>query len=401
MKNKKRMQKYILPYELTNKIFENSLRMFGKELTRPQFKALKTVVRWLWKNSTTIISHIHSHTIWTKKFIEKISNHLWNMDVIWTVEKKAKLCIKETINERKEKWERNLIAYDESDIFKPNAKCMPWLSMVRDWSTWLTWNWYVFRWVNVNWISLYSNLEELLEWEKWNKGEETIKTIKKVQKDLWKQVWTYLIDRWADDKKVIKFLVEENETFIIRMKKNRNVLNVKNWKMTKITWFKQWIHHIKIWDVELFLCVYKKPTKKDPILLITNDETITEKEAVSLYLKRRKVEEDFKKMKSLWLEDVRLLNFIKIKNLVALIQFVIVLSQDIYQKVKEKEDSFYEHVFLYFKSFTKRKNLTMNPTSFLKFISFSLEHYNWWNIKVRYGNTLFWNIKTLKKMGNS
>ncbi len=399
MKSKKWMDKYILPADLTNKVFENALRIFDEKLTRPQTKALKTVLRWLWKNWTTVISHIHSHTIETKKFIEKISNHLWNMDVIWTVQKKAKLCIRKTMKEKQKSWIKNLIAYDESDIFKPNAECMPWLSRIRDGSTGLTWNGYVLRWVNVNGISLYSHLEEMLEWSLGNRGEETIKIVKKVQKDLWKWAWLYLIDRGADDIKVIKFLVEEKEEFIIRMKKNRNVLNLKNWKTTKITNFKQWNHRIKIDKIEVTLHVYQKTWRKNPILLITNDESIWTKEAVKLYLKRRKVEEDFKKMKNLWLEDVRLLNFMKIKNLVVLIQFIIILWQDIYEKVVEKVDPMYEHIYMYFKSFVKRKSLTLNSTAFIKFISFSLEHYDWYDTTQEVENWLFWGKREMKKLG--
>jgi len=101
------------------------------------------------------------------------------MDIIKTVEKKAKLCIKKTMKENKLEWKRNIIAYDESDIFKPDAKYMPWLSRIRDGSTGLTGNWYITRWVNVNWISLYSHLEKsdknMTDKKKWEKSIMTIK----------------------------------------------------------------------------------------------------------------------------------------------------------------------------------------------------------------------------------
>jgi len=400
MKSQKWMEKYILPEVLTNKLFENALRMFDDNLSKPQTKALKTIVKGLRKNGTTIISHIHSHTIKTKKFIEKISNHLWNMDVIGTVEKKAKICIRKTIKENQEKWERNIIGYDEWDIFKPDAKCMPWLSRVRDGSTGLRGNWYITRWVNVNWISLYSNLEKsdenMTDKKRW---EKTVLTIKKVQNDLWKRTGTYLIDRGWDDITVIGYLANENEEFIIRLKKNRILLNMKNNKMTKITDFKAWKHKIKIEEYELILHVYKKPNKKDPIFLLTNDNSITTTETVKLYLKRRKVEEDFKKMKELWLEEVRLLSLMKIQNLVALIQFIIIIAQDIYNNVSEKTDITYEHINLYFNNFCKRKSLTMNPTSFIKFISFWLSNYEWYDTSQEPIDCLFWSKNDMKKMG--
>lgn len=400
MKSKKWMKKYILPENLTNKVFENALRMFETELTKPQLKSLKTVLRGLWKNGTTIISHIHEHTIETKKFIEKTSNHLWNMDIIKTVEKKAKLCIKKTIKKNKEEGKMNIIAYDESDIFKPDAKCMPWLCRIRDGSTGLTWNGYVIRWVNVNGISLYSHLEkadqEMTEKKRW---EKTVITIKKIQKDLWRQVWLYLIDRGWDDIKVIGYLADEKEDFIIRLKKSRRIMNKKNGKNTKITDLKAWKHEVKIWGYDLILHVYKKANKKLPIFLLTNNEKITTKESVKLYLKRWKVEQDFKKMKELWLEEVRLLKLMKIQNLVAMIQFIIILSQDVYNKVREKTDKTYEHINLYFKSFCKRKSLTMNPTSFIKFISFSLDNYESRNSSQEPLDCLFWWKKIWKKWG--
>jgi len=76
MKSQKLMNKYILPENLTNKLFENVLMIFDSRTTKPQMKVLKTVLRGLRKNGTTIVSYIHEHTIEIKKFIEKILNHL-------------------------------------------------------------------------------------------------------------------------------------------------------------------------------------------------------------------------------------------------------------------------------------------------------------------------------------
>lgn len=79
----------------------------------------------------------------TKKFIEKHSHHLGNMDIIETIESKAIRIIKNRIDEHGE--EPIFLSFDESDIFKPDAKKMPGLSRVRDGSTGLIGNGYVFR----------------------------------------------------------------------------------------------------------------------------------------------------------------------------------------------------------------------------------------------------------------
>lgn len=115
--------------------------------------------------------------------------------------------------------------------------------------------------------------------------------------------------------------------------------------------------------------VIKKKEEREAILLITNDESLDSKTVLEYYLKRRKIEEDFNKMKDLGLEQVRLMNFKKIQNLMAIIQFIIILSQDVFNEVMQKADMVSEEIYLYFAKFCKRKSLTLNPQSFIKFVS--------------------------------
>jgi len=170
----------IIPEKLTSKILNNAFRIFENKLTYPQTKAIKVVLRWIRKKATTVISQLHENEeIKKDNFAEKISYHLWNVDLLDIVENKSLLCVNKIIDEKKV----TLISYDESDIFKPDAKHMPWLMKVRDWSTGLTWNGYVFRWVNVNWVSLFSNLEAVQgNWVKLKKWEKTIQMVEKVRK---------------------------------------------------------------------------------------------------------------------------------------------------------------------------------------------------------------------------
>lgn len=142
------------------------------------------------------------------------------------------------------------------------------------------------------------------------------------------------------------------------MKRIRNVTDIETWKKKKITEFKEWLHKIQIeWWTEVILCVAKRRWFRENILLITNDEKLISENVLWYYLKRRKIEEDFNKIKDLWLEEVRLLNIIKIKNLIAIIQFVIVIAQDLYNEVMEKATPTYEHIYLYYSKFCKRKSL--------------------------------------------
>lgn len=396
-----------LPENLTLKIIENAMRIFEDKITVPQMKALKTVVRWIFRHTTLILSHLHEHEeMETKKFIEKHSHHLGNMNIIDTIQNKAVKIIKKTLN--KEIGKPIFISYDESDIFKPNAKQMPWLSRVRDWSTGLIGNGYVFRWLNVNWISLFSELDEITEknecYERKTKGEKAIdifeNTRMTIPEILAKDNVYFLYDRAWDNINIIDNLIEHKNKFVIRMKKVRILKAVETWKQLKINAFWVWKHYVEIeWWTRVYLHVIQKKQEREPILLVTNDGSIDSKTILEYYLKRWKIEEDFNKMKDLWLEQVRLMSLQKIKNLMAIIQFIIVLSQDVFNEVMQKADFINEHIYLYFVKFCKRKSLTLNPQSFIKFISQWLVLYKNYDTSKEATDTLFWWRRELKKLG--
>jgi hypothetical protein len=104
-------------------------------------------------------------------------------------------------------------------------------------------------------------------------------------------------------------------------------------------------------------------------------------------------------MKDLWLEDVRLMSMKKIQNLIAIIQFIIILSQDVFNEVMARKDPVSENIYMYYAKFCKRKSLTHNPQSFIKFISYSLVTYNSYNTSQEPLDTLFWNRRKMKKLG--
>lgn len=395
-----------LPESLTSKVVENAMRIFEKKLKVPQMKALKTIVRWIMKHTTTVISHLHEHEeMETKKFIEKHSYHLWNIDIIETIQRKAIRVIHGIIEDKETP---AFISYDESDIFKPSATKMPWLSRVRDGSTGLTGNGYVFRWVNINGISLLSQLDEVNEknefYEKKTKTEKAIDVFWKIR-NMMPELMTrknsyFLYDRGWDDIQVIDNLLENSNNFVIRMKRNRNVKDIASWKTQKITAFWVGKHHIKleVWTT-VFLHVIKKREEREPILLITNDETLDSKTVLWYYLKRWKIEEDFNKMKDLGLENIRLMSFNKIKNLIAIIQFIVILAQDVFNEVMQKADPINKQIYLFYAKFCKWKSLTLNPQSFIKFISVWLVLYKSYDTSQVPLNTLFGWRRELKKLG--
>jgi hypothetical protein len=210
----------------------------------------------------------------------------------------------------------------------------------------------------------------------------------------------FLYDREWDDIGIIDNLIEHNNKFVIRMKKVRKIKDLKRWELVKINEFSIGKHHveIEIWT-RVYLHVIKKKEEREPILLITNQEDLWSATVLEYYLKRWKIEEDFNKMKDLWLEQVRLMSIKKIKNLIAIVQFIIILSQDIFNDVMKKTDSINEHIYLYFAKFCKRKSLTLNPQSFIKFISEWLVLYKSYDTSIEATDTLFWWRRDLKKLG--
>jgi len=374
------------------KSLNNALRVFQDKITRPQYKNLVGLTRSIIRKSTTILSRLNEEWIVTKKYREKISKHLWNIDIVEEVENKAIRCIQATINEGNE---RIIVSYDESDIFKPDAKSMPWLKNIRDGSTGLIGNGYIMRWVNVNWISL---LAKLYQSNAGTKREETIAIIDYVKSKLDTSNGDWVIDRGSDDIEIIDKLLE-TESFVIRAKKNRLIVDSKTWKRMKVENFKDGIYQVELeWWTNVSLHVMKRKWFREPIRLYTNKKWST-KEIIALYLRRRSIEEDFKKMKDMWLEEIRLFMRKKITNILAILQFIIILSQDLYNEVMERKDMITSGIYLYFKEFCRMKSLTLNPQSFLTYLSEKLPIYLSYEVSSQKDYWLFGNSWQAKKMG--
>lgn len=380
----------------------NALRIFEKAVTRPQYKALKWFTRWVIRKWTTILSKLWNKSITVKKEVEKISKHLWNIDIVKIVIDKAVRIIKKTFTDL------SIIAYDESDIFKPDSKDMPGLKRVRDGSTGHRGNWYVMRGVNVDGISLACSIDELSE-------EETYKKIK--DKDSWnvykiKQVidntiellgtkGTWVIDRWSDIVEIFEYMMKKGLKFIIRAKKNKKLIALKTWETKKA-----WDYKIGTYDVEIGsswtrLKFHKIESLKwkNPIMFYTNTDYSGEK-CLDIYLKRWSVKEDFKKIKNkLWLEDIRVFNMLKIKNIIAILQFILILSQDMYKRVMERANTVCHWIYLYYKEFCRMQSVSMNPYSFITYLSEKLPLFHSNNVSSRQNYWLFNDRGNKKKMG--
>jgi hypothetical protein len=65
----------------------------------------------------------------------------------------------------------------------------------------------------------------------------------------------------------------------------------------------------------------------------------------------------------------------KIQNILALIQFIIILSQDLFNEVMERKNLEDQGIYKFFEKFCHRKSTTLNPQSFIRFIADHLVHY--------------------------
>lgn len=354
-----------------HKTIENGMRRFEKSLTRPQMKAVKSVFRGIIRKTTTVLSALNEDDIDSDNYREKVSYHLGNVDLIDEVEGKWYACAKET---KKVKWYM-IASYDESDIFKPNSKKMQWLKWVRDGSSGLRGQWYVIRGININWVSVYSRLEEADE-NKISKTEYAMEALNHISENMRWYELLYVIDRWWDCIELVDDLLLWGKKFLIRWKTNRRLIDVESWKVMKVTDYKMWRTRVLMeWGTELYVWRIQRKWFRDPIILYTNVEELSWEDCLELYLKRRKIEEDFNKMKDLWLEDVRLFSMKKVKNILAIIQFIIILSQDVYNEVMERVWITEQWIYLHFKKFCKWRATTMNPQSFIRFISHYIKDY--------------------------
>jgi len=361
------MSKYI-----ADSIRNNSRFIIG-ELTKPQSKAVSEIIRGLFVKNTPILRHLaQDDSILTKKQAEKYSHHLGNIDIRIRVDefalKQAKRIIKK----------KTIIAYDLTDISKKSSKKIEKTSTVFDGSKRKPANGFFLHGVGIN-----NNLVKL---EIHNSDANTInqtrrKIVEKLSEKLDKQgVWVF--DRGNDDKQFFKYLRQTAKVqFIARVKSSRQVviketgvkIQVKNLKPGKYQVYLMNRNNTYVdTSFEYVLVIQKHLQDKPPIRLISSLQytKYTKKELVKMYLERWGVENLYRRAKTKFLlEKIRVLGFKKFSNLVALIQFAIVISASIFVQLLESTTLWIAGVLAIYKQFMKMKSLSMNIDSFITFMS--------------------------------
>jgi len=376
--------------KLLTKEIHNSTRIFEKFFSQYQFATFKLIISSIIKYKTLTISHlfdenkVHSSK---KKFVERVSRLLWKFSFKDTV-KKFTLNL---INSFFSSSETKIVCYDATDISKPRSKKLPFLSWIYDPSTKQYSQGYIIHWVFVN-DFLYN-----FDIVKPKKVGDSYKVdysklnwevlFREVISTFWKENTIHIFDRFFDDKKFLKVLTNSTEKYIIRWKTNRKVkLSGSNNEI--LVWeLKEWKYNVIVDWVETNLYVVNS-AKEWKMLLYSGMESDCEN-MKRLYLKRWNIEKAFKDSKEFWLEEVKLRDFEKIRNVVFIIQFIYNIIKKVYLKMKRASDWVISIIIRLFGKYIKRFNLTDNFHAFMSFFSQKIYVTNLPNYKSLPKKTLF------------
>lgn len=363
------MEKYI-----TDAI-SNSLRTITADMTRPQQKAVAELVRGLFTEGEPILTHLAQNPdITAKKQAEKYSYHLGNIDLTEVVE--ALACRKVVSTIRK----NTVIAYDTTDITKEDAEKMEHLGGVWDGSRGRGTRGYELHGVGVNGTLLGLRLHDA---DTLMNPQTRFAVIERVSAALGKRgIW--VLDRGNDSGAFYRDLRHTLDVrFIARVRENRSVVLVKTGECISIKDLPEGRYAVHLLgekpntiDPDVYLLIiHQHLEEKDPLRLLTNLqwEEFADRQIVTMYLKRWGIENTFRSAKVCFgLEKVRVQSFRKIRNLVALIHLVLVLSAHLFRTIQKSTYTLVVALLHVYKLFLMKRSLTLNYDSFVRFLRQSL-----------------------------
>lgn len=283
-----------------------------------------------------------------KKTIERLSRNLMettNLNFVFDNYLKE---IKEDINDR------SIVIIDGSEVVKPASTVLEKMCDVRDGSTgeiskgyWML-EMMILSSKNKLPLPIYSKIYSSKEEEYISEDDEVLKGLKQIEKSVSKKS-IRTMDRGYDANIYYEYYLTKNIPFVIRAKKNRNVV-YKGKTQNIMTVAKQ--HkgkykmnfkgkngkniELKISIISVNLCEFKEKKVnlivvygfgEEPMLLISNLESKDERIAeviTKVYLMRWKIEEYFKfKKQQFKFEDFRIRKINGIKNLNILVTILI------------------------------------------------------------------------------
>lgn len=363
------MEKYI-----TDAI-HNSLRPITGKLTRPQQKAVEELVRGLFTAGEPILTHLAQNPdVSVKKQAEKYSYHLGKIDLSEQVEALALRKTASTVRKN------TVIAYDTTDINKDAAEKMEKISGVWDGSEGAGAQGYELHGVGVNGLLLGLRLHDA---DAQMNPQTRFSVIERISMALGKRgIW--VLDRGNDSGSFYRDLRHSLKVrFIARVKDNRTVFLVKTGEYISVKNLPEGRHAVHLRgekqntvDRDVYLLIIRKHLEeKEPIRLLTNLlwEEFSDRQIVTMYLKRWGIENIFRSAKVCFgLEKVRVLSFVKIRNLIALIQLVLVLSAHLFRTIQKSTYTLVVAILHVYKLFLVQRSLTLNYDSFVRYLRQSL-----------------------------
>lgn len=363
------MEKYI-----TDAI-HNSLRTITHGMTRPQQKAIAEVVRGLFTKGEPILTHLAQNPAASvKKQAEKYSYHLGHVDLTEAVEALALRKVASTMRKN------TVIAYDCTDINKEEAEEMEGLSGIWDGSEGKGAQGYTLHGVGVNGTLLSLRVHDA---QTATAPQTRFAVMERIVRDLGNRgIW--VLDRGNDSGSFYRDLRHSlNVRFIARTKENRTVVLVKTGEYISIKDLPEGRHavHLKgekqhTVDPDVYLLVVQRLRQhKEPLRLLTNLrwQEFSDRQIITMYLKRWGIENIFRSGKVCFgLEKVRVQSFVKLKNIVALVQLVLVLSAHLFRALQKSTYTLVVALVQMYRLFLAKRSLSMNYDSFIRFLRQSL-----------------------------
>lgn len=333
-----------LGYEIKRDL-ANFSKKISKGLKRPQFKFLFQMIYGILVGNKLHLSEIArslNEDITLKKTIDRLSRNLFAFNQREVVMENYISEVKKQIKE-----EQTVIVIDNSDITKPCSPKMEAISDVHDGSTgeirkgYFTVEAAVLSKNKKMPLPVYEKVFSAAEKGFISATHENLQCLKSLSKHFSKES-VRTLDRGFDANDYYRYFLDNNEKFVIRSKKNRNVIyKGKTQNIMDVANKYKGNYRIdfngkhgrkricKISYIPVRLCEFPQKTLtlvavygfgKHPMLLLTNLDISEKKKlcmiATKVYLMRWRIEEYFKfKKQQFGLEDLRVISLKSIRNL--------------------------------------------------------------------------------------
>ena len=368
------MDKYIA--NVINNNYNSLIKSCG--CSKPQGKTLKKLGTQILKEGTVVLNHLKDKSsVPAEKQSEAYGNMLDKVDLTEMVNKKI---MSRFLNELKEDM---VIAYDLTDEIHKYADLrkngMEKISKVLDGSERKAQNGYFLHGIGTDKYLLRLDVHNS---EK-NYLPQTRKSILEelLTKFKGKGIWAF--DRGNDDKKLFAYLNDKAAKFLVRIQKTRcfclvetgEEVNVENLPLGRYEVFVRNSKNSKYDTTRKYGVIKAQPDKrKDPITILfsLNLSKYTDRELVKKYLDRWGVENQFRRVKTLYkMEGMMVRKWKRRKNLMALILLSHFLAKTIQEKLtqeKDKNTKVFLEAWNELKSFLKRVSKYYNDYSFVDFL---------------------------------